>query len=192
MGFKFRRLEIPDIVLVEADVNTDERGFFMETYKYPVFAEFGIKENFIQDNNCRTVKKGIIRGLHYQLRPMAQGKLIRVTAGEIFDVAVDIRKNSPYYGKWVREILSSQNRKILYLPEGFAHGYCTLTDTAEILYKCTNVYSKEHERGIIWNDTDIGIDWPVERPLLSKRDGELPTLKEADNNFAVDEPPCCC
>jgi len=183
MPFEFERLEIPDVILIKPKVFTDERGLFMETYKYSDFAEFGIKERFVQDNHSKSIKKGVLRGLHYQKYPVAQGKLIRVVQGEIFDVAVDIRKGSPYYGKWIGVILSSENKNILYIPPGFAHGFCTLSDVIDLIYKCTNVYSPEYERGIIWNDPNIGIEWPVENPILSKRDLQLPTLDKADNNF---------
>lgn len=182
MPFIFKRLEIPDVVLVQPKVFEDERGFFMETYKYPDFVEAGIKEHFLQSNHTRSIKKGILRGLHYQKNPMAQGKLVRVVIGEIFDVAVDIRKSSPYYGKWVGVIMSSKN--MLYIPPGFAHGFCTLSDVTEVTYQCTNIYSLEDERGIMWNDPNVKIDWPVKNPVLSEKDSNLPTLDKADNNFA--------
>jgi dTDP-4-dehydrorhamnose 3,5-epimerase len=183
MEFRFERLKIPGVVMVESEMAADDRGFFAEIYKYPAFSEAGIKARFVQDNYCRTVKKGVIRGLHYQINPSAQGKLIRVISGEIYDVAVDIRKNSRYFGRWAAMILSADNNRMIYVPEGFAHGYCTLKDNTEILYKCTSVYSRENERGIIWNDPAVGIKWPVADPVVSARDSKLPPLKEADNNF---------
>lgn len=176
MPFRFERLEIPEVILIEPKVFSDERGFFMETYKYSNFAAFGIKERFVQDNHSRSVK-GVLRGLHYQRPPKAQGKLVRVLVGEIFDVAVDIRKGSPTYGKWVGVMLSAENRWMLYIPPGFAHGFCVLSEEAEVTYKVTEEYSPEHDAGIIWNDPEIGIDWPVEQPILSAKDAGLPPLR---------------
>ena len=182
MPFKFKRLEIPDVLLVEAQAFPDERGFFMEIYKESVFDTNGIKTRFVQDNFSHSVK-GVLRGLHYQKNPKAQAKLVMATSGEIFDVAVDIRKDSSTYGKWVGETLSSQNRNLLYIPEGFAHGFCVLSDTADVLYKVSSEYSPEHEKGIIWNDPDISIKWPRDNPVVIQKDLQLPTLKNADNNF---------
>ncbi|RLA85081.1 MAG: dTDP-4-dehydrorhamnose 3,5-epimerase [Deltaproteobacteria bacterium] len=187
MPFRFRRLEIPEVVLIEPVVFSDERGFFMEVYKYSEFSAFGITERFLQDNHSRSVK-GVLRGLHYQNPPRAQGKLVRVLQGEIFDVAVDIRRGSPTYGKWVGVRLSSENRFMLYIPPGFAHGFCVLSDYAEVHYKVTDEYSPEHEAGIIWNDPEIGIDWPVESPILSERDSRWPRLSEAENRFVYGGP----
>lgn len=182
MPFKFQRLEIPEVILVEAHAFTDERGFFMESFKESVFSASGINTRFVQDNYSHSVK-GTLRGLHYQKDPKAQAKMVLVTRGEIFDVAADIRKGSPTYGKWIGEILSDKNHRMLYVPEGFAHGFCVLSDKADVLYKVNLEYSQEHERGIIWNDPDLAIKWPVEKPLVTKKDLELPTLKNADNNF---------
>jgi dTDP-4-dehydrorhamnose 3,5-epimerase len=182
MPFAFKSLEIPEVVLIEPKVFEDERGFFMETYKMPDFVAAGIKANFVQDNHSRSAK-GILRGLHYQNPPFAQGKLVRVVRGKIFDVAVDIRKGSPTWGKWVGVILSEENRNILYIPETFAHGFCVLSEVAEVLYKTTNVYSAEAEAGIIWNDGDLNIEWPVKEPILSEKDKKLPSLKNADIRF---------
>ncbi len=173
--FKFTKLEIPDVVLIEPTVFEDSRGFFMESYNYREFEAFGLKDNYVQDNHSRS-SKGVLRGLHYQLKERAQAKLIRVVRGEIFDVAVDIRKTSPYYGKWVAVNLSEENKKMLYIPEGFAHGFCVLSEVADVLYKTTNFYSPRHERGIIWNDPKIGIDWPIKEPILSKKDRSWPLL----------------
>jgi dTDP-4-dehydrorhamnose 3,5-epimerase len=184
MPFSFKRLEIPDVILIQPKVFEDERGFFMETYKYPDFVEAGIKEHFLQNNHSRSIKKGVLRGLHYQKNPMAQGKLVRVVIGEIFDVAVDIRGGSPYYGKWVGMIISSNNKHMVFIPPGFAHGFCTLSELTEVEYNCTNVYSPEHEKGIIWNDPDVEIEWPEKNPILSEKDSSFPTLDKADNNFA--------
>jgi len=182
MPFTFKRLEIPEIILVEPKVFHDERGFFMETYKYSDFATFGIAEHFVQDNHSRSVK-GVLRGLHYQNPPKAQGKLVRVVVGEIFDVGIDIRRGSPTYGKWVGEILSAENKRMLYIPPGFAHGFCVLSDVAEVLYKTTAEYAPECEAGIIWNDPGIGIEWPIKCPILSPKDAKWPTLAKADNRF---------
>ncbi|MDE1844367.1 MAG: dTDP-4-dehydrorhamnose 3,5-epimerase [Thaumarchaeota archaeon] len=182
MPFQFKRLEIPEIILVDAQAFSDERGFFMESFKESVFSANGINTKFVQDNYSHSIK-GVLRGLHYQKDPKAQAKLVIVARGEIFDVAVDIRKNSPTYGRWVGEILSDKNHQLLYIPEGFAHGFCVLSDTADVLYKINSEYSPEHERGILWNDQDISIKWPTEKPVMIKKDLELPTLKNADNNF---------
>lgn len=182
MPFKFERLEIPDIILVEAQAFSDERGFFLEGFKESVFRTNGIKSKFVQDNYSHSIK-GALRGLHYQKDPKAQAKLVIVTRGEIFDVAVDIRKGSPTYGKWISQILSDQNHKLLYIPEGFAHGFCVSSDTADILYKVSSEYSPEHERGILWNDPTVSIKWPSDKPIMIQKDLQLPTLENADNNF---------
>ena len=154
----------------------------METYKTPDFVTAGIKANFIQENHSCS-SKGVLRGLHYQNPPFAQGKLVRTIRGEIFDVAVDIRKGSHSWGKWVGAVLSEENKNILYIPAGFAHGFCVLSEIAEVLYKTTNVYSAESEAGIIWNDEDLNIEWPVKEPILSEKDKKLPALKDADVKF---------
>jgi dTDP-4-dehydrorhamnose 3,5-epimerase len=154
------RLSIPDLVVFEPKVFGDERGFFFESFNQKIFEEAtGLKREFVQDNHSKS-QKGVLRGLHYQLPPMAQGKLVRVTQGEVFDVTVDIRKNSPTFGQWVGEILSAKSAKQLWVPEGFAHGFITLSDTAEFLYKTTNYYSPEHERCIAWDDKTVNITWP--------------------------------
>jgi dTDP-4-dehydrorhamnose 3,5-epimerase len=182
MAFLFERLEIPEVILIKPQVFADERGFFMETYKHSDFAAFGIRERFVQDNHSRSVK-GVLRGLHYQNPPKAQGKLVRVVIGEIFDVAVDIRKGSPTYGKWVGVELSAENKRMLYIPPGFAHGFCVLSEVAEVLYKTTEEYAPECEAGIIWNDPEIGIKWPVEQPIISPKDAKWPGLKDIANAF---------
>jgi len=182
MPFAFKRLEIPGVLLIEPKVFEDERGFFMETYKMPDFVTAGIKGNFVQENHSRSTK-GVLRGLHYQNPPFAQGKLVRVVRGEIFDVTVDIRKGSPTWGKWVGVILSEENKNILYVPAGLAHGFCVLSEIAEVIYKTTNVYSAESEAGIIWNDEDLNIEWPVKEPVLSEKDKNLPSLNNADIRF---------
>jgi dTDP-4-dehydrorhamnose 3,5-epimerase len=176
---KVTPLSIPDVLLIEPQVFLDDRGFFFESFNQNKFEEaIGKKINFVQDNHSKSMK-GVLRGLHYQLPPMAQGKLVRVIQGEIFDVAVDIRKSSPTFGKWVGEILSSENKKQLWIPEGFAHGFLTISDTAEFLYKTTDFYSKEHEEVIRWNDKTIGINWPTEKPSLSSKDNVSKYWKDA-------------
>jgi len=184
MPFNFESLEIAEVILIEPEVFKDKRGFFMETYKMPDFVASGIKGNFVQDNHSRSVK-GVLKGLHYQNPPFVQGKLVRAVKGEIFDVAVDIRKSSSSYGKWVGVTLSEENKKMLYVPEGFAHGYCVLSEIAEVLYKTTNIYSPQSETGIIWNDEDLNIEWPIKRPVLSEKDKKWPTLKEANIKFSL-------
>lgn len=182
MPFTFKRLNIPEIILIEAKSFSDDRGFFLESFKESIFIENGINTRFVQDNYSRSIK-GVLRGLHYQKDPKAQAKLVIAIRGKIFDVVVDIRKDSPTYGKWVSEILSEQNYKLLYIPEGFAHGFCVLSDEADVLYKVNQEYSPEHDRGILWNDPEVDIKWPVDKPLLQEKDSQLPHLKNADNNF---------
>lgn len=186
MPFAFKKLDIPGLVLIEPKVFEDGRGFFMETYRMLDFVAAGIKDNFVQENHSRSTK-GVLRGLHYQNPPFAQGKLVRVVRGEIFDVAVDIRKSSPTWGKWVGVILSEENKNMLYVPPDFAHGFCVLSKIAEVIYKTTDVYSAESEAGIIWNDEDLNIDWPVKKPILSEKDGKLPSLKNANIRFYYTE-----
>jgi len=186
MPFAFKRLDIPGLVLIEPRVFEDGRGFFMETYKMPDFAAAGIRGNFVQENHSRS-GKGVLRGLHYQNPPFAQAKLVRAIRGEVFDVAVDIRRGSPTWGKWLGVVLSERNRNMLYVPAGLAHGFCVLSGVAEVLYKTTDIYSAESEAGIIWNDQDLNIKWPVRKPLLSERDGRLPSLKDADIRFHYTE-----
>jgi dTDP-4-dehydrorhamnose 3,5-epimerase len=186
MSFSFKRLSIPDVVLIEPRVHQDDRGFFMETYKVSEFAAFGIQERFVQDNHSKSTR-AVLRGLHYQRNPMAQGKLVRVLEGEIFDVAVDLRKGSTTYSQWVGMTLSAADKRMLYLPEGFAHGFCILSDTAEVLYKTTREYSPEHDQGIIWNDPDLAISWPIRQPIVSNKDAVLPRLKATDTGFIFKE-----
>jgi dTDP-4-dehydrorhamnose 3,5-epimerase len=183
MPFTFKRLEIPDIVLIEPKVFCDSRGFFMETYKEDEFCKAGIKVQFFQDNHSKSVPKGVLRGLHYQIHPKAQAKLIKVIKGKVFDVAVDLRKGSPTYGRWVSTELSGENKAMLYIPVGFAHGFCTLEENTEIIYKCSNMYAPEYDRGLIWNDPAIGIKWPCREPVLSLKDAKFTLLKDIDCNF---------
>jgi len=184
MPFEFKPLEIPGPVLVRPQVFGDDRGVFFELYKHTDFVREGIKDHLVQDNYSRS-EKGVLRGLHYQKTPKAQGKLVMCIKGEIYDVAVDIRKGSPSYGKWVSVVLSEENRLMLYVPPGFAHGFQVLSDTAEVLYKCTDEYSPNVDRGIIWSDPDLNIAWPLKDPVLSAKDKIHPRLRDADNNFTV-------
>ncbi len=182
MPFRFQRLTIPEVVLIEAQRFEDARGFFMETYKQSAFAEQGIVGPFVQSNRSHSVR-GVLRGLHYQKHPQAQGKLVMVLGGEVFDVAVDIRRGSPTYGQWVGETLSAENGRMLWIPVGFAHGFCVLSERADVIYLVTAEYASDLDRGIRWDDPEIGIRWPVAEPILSAKDAALPLLRDADNNF---------
>lgn len=177
---KVTRLYIPDVILIEPKVFGDDRGFFFESFNQARFEEaIGRSVKFVQDNHSRSVKN-VLRGLHYQIK-QPQGKLVRVVQGEVFDVAVDLRKSSKTFGKWVGEILSAENKRQLWVPEGFAHGFLTLSDTAEFLYKTTDYYAPEYERCIVWNDPGLSIKWPVgARPLLSTKDTNGSSLQDAD------------
>jgi len=182
--FKFMETSIEGVYIIEPVVFEDERGYFMETYHKEEFKEAGLDFNFVQDNQSKS-KKGVLRGLHFQYTK-PQGKLVRVIKGEVFDVAVDLRKNSPTYGKWEVVILSEENKKQFYVPEGFAHGFLVLSDEAEFIYKCTDFYDSEDEGGILWNDPDIGIEWPIDdidEVILSKKDRGWKTLKETKTCF---------
>ena len=188
MPFEFVKTSIPGVILVKPRVFGDERGFFMETYKKSDFEKAGIDTDFVQDNHSKSVK-GVLRGLHYQLEPEAQGKLVRCIRGKIFDVAVDIRRGSPTFGKWIGVELSEENKLMLWIPKGFAHGFLTLSEEAEIVYKVSGAeYSPEDDRNIRWNDPDIGIEWPLGgEPILSEKDKIAPLLKDADVNFVYKE-----
>ena len=166
---------IDGLLTIEPKIFADPRGMFYEVYSESKYEEHGIS-CFVQDNHSVS-KKGVLRGLHYQVNP-GQGKLVRVTRGEVFDVAVDIRKQSPTYGKWWGLSLSETNNFQLYIPIGFAHGFCVLSESAEVLYKCSDYYSPENERGILWNDPDLAIDWPVKDPILSEKDAVYPLFSE--------------
>ncbi|MEY4701423.1 MAG: dTDP-4-dehydrorhamnose 3,5-epimerase [Pseudomonadota bacterium] len=167
---KVERLAVPDVLTLEPTVFGDDRGFFFESFNQRRFEEaIGRSVSFVQDNHSRS-SRGVLRGLHYQVE-QTQGKLLRVIHGEIFDVAVDIRRNSPTFGRWVAATLSAENKKQMWVPEGFAHGFLVLSDVAEVLYKTTDFYAKEHERSIVWNDPTLGIEWPFTgEPLLSPKD----------------------
>ena len=182
MPFNFKKLIIPEVILVEPQVFPDERGFFIETFKESIFKENGINTKFVQDNHSHSIK-GTLRGLHYQKNPNAQAKLVTALKGEIFDVAVDIRKGSPTYGKWVGEILSEKNHKLLYVPQGFAHGFCVLSEEADVTYKANNEYSPETDRGLLWNDPKVGVKWPIEKPITSNKDEQQTLMENIDNNF---------
>ncbi|HBH61009.1 MAG TPA: dTDP-4-dehydrorhamnose 3,5-epimerase [Nitrospiraceae bacterium] len=184
MPFEFRTLELTGLVLILPKIFGDDRGFFLELYKKSEFVRSGINEHFIQDNYSKS-SQGVLRGLHYQRNPAAQGKLVSCIKGSIFDVAVDIRKGSPHYGKWAAVELTEENKHMLYLPPGFAHGFQVVSDMAEVMYKCTQEYSATDDRGIIWNDPDISIAWPLKDPVLSAKDNIHPLLRDADNNFTV-------
>ena len=175
--------KLQGVYLIEPDVFEDHRGFFMESYNERKFDELGIDYKFVQDNHSLSVEAGVIRGLHYQLNPKAQTKLVRVIAGAIYDVVVDIRKHSPTFGQWVGVILSAFNKRQLLVPRGFAHGFCTLVPNTEVLYKVDEFYSPEHDRGILWNDPELGIDWPTANPILSEKDKNHPLLRDAEINF---------
>ena len=167
---------LPGGVVVEPRVFDDERGFFMESFNARDFAEAGLPTRFVQDNHSRSTR-GVLRGLHYQY-PAWQGKLVRALVGELFDVAVDIRRGSPHFGEWFGLTLSAENRKQLYVPPGFAHGFCVLSDVCEMAYKCTSLYLPADDACVLWNDPDIGIEWPLENPLLSEKDAAAPALAE--------------
>lgn len=177
---KVIQTKIPDVVIIEPRIFGDDRGFFYESYNHKPFTEAtGISRNFVQDNHSKS-ERNVLRGLHYQLQ-QTQGKLVRVVTGEVLDVAVDIRKSSPTFGQWVSCLLSAENKRQFWVPEGFAHGFVVLSDAAEFLYKTTDYYAPEHERSILWNDPDLAIDWQLKgEPKLSKKDQEGLPFKQAE------------
>lgn len=184
-SFIFNKCDIEGLYVIEPKVFGDERGYFMETYNYEDFKAAGLDMVFVQDNQSMS-KKGVLRGLHFQ-KKHPQGKLVRVLSGTVYDVAVDLRKSSPSYGKYYGVILSAENKKMFFVPEGFAHGFLVLSDSAEFTYKCTDYYHPEDEGGIIWNDPDIGIEWPISNDMsviLSEKDKKLPLLSQS--KFAFD------
>ena len=181
MGFEFERQSIEDVILVKPKVFGDNRGFFMETYKKSDFYENGIDVEFNQDNHSKSVK-GVLRGLHYQAKPYGQAKIVRCGRGRIYDVAVDIRPKSPTFGQYVKVELSEENKHMLYIPVGFAHGFVALSDEVELIYKASGEYSPSADRGVLWNDKDIDIDWEIDfEPLLSEKDKVQPRLCEIDS-----------
>lgn len=186
MGFKFEPLKIPGLILISSDCYSDDRGFFQESYRRDAFRKVDIPD-FVQDNRARSCLN-VLRGLHYQLNPSAQGKLVQCVHGCVFDVAVDIRVGSPTYGNWFGVELSAENHQMIYVPEGFAHGYCALTPGAEVMYKTTRYWSPQHERAIRWNDPQIGVQWPVSTPIISEKDLAAPFLASADINFVYPQP----
>jgi dTDP-4-dehydrorhamnose 3,5-epimerase len=178
---EFEPTEIPEVVLIRPKVFGDSRGFFLETWEERKFAAAGIGARFVQDNHSRSAKH-ILRGLHYQIQ-QSQGKLVRVVTGTVFDVAVDIRRSSPTFGRWVGVLLSDENHHILWVPPGFAHGFVVLSESADFLYRCTDFYAPQYERSILWNDPDLGVKWPVPagaEPLLSSKDAAAKRFREAE------------
>ena len=176
------KTNIPDLYIVKPKVFEDHRGYFFESYNKELFLGNGIDQNFVQDNESKS-SKGVLRGLHFQTPPFAQGKLVRVMQGSVLDVAVDIRKHSPTYGKWASVELTQDNKWMYWVPPGFAHGFVTLEDNTVFFYKCTNVYNKESEGSILWNDSDLNIDWQVENPILSDKDTTSPLFKDFISPF---------
>lgn len=180
---KVLKTEIDGVLIVEPDVFSDNRGWFYETYSYYKYKEAGIDTVFVQDNRSFSAKKGTIRGIHFQTPPMTQAKLVSCTRGEILDVAVDLRKNSPTYKKWVSVKLSEENKTQIFIPKGFAHGFLSLTDNVELLYKVDEFYSPENDGGLRFDDPDINIDWGITDPILSEKDMKHPYLKDTDLDF---------
>ena len=174
---------LPGVLIIKPPYFSDHRGFFMETFKQSEFAANGILDTFVQSNFSRSLR-GVLRGLHYQRPSHAQAKLVRVVRGEVFDVAVDIRRGSPTFGRWVGVHLTADRLQMLYIPVGFAHGFCALSDEADFTYQVTAEYAPQADAGIVWNDPDIGISWPVAAPILSTKDAKLPRLKDVDVSFA--------
>lgn len=184
-----KRIEtsLPGVYIIEPMVHGDARGWFMETYSVKALADIGIDTVFVQDNQSFSAQKGTLRGIHFQNAPMEQAKLVRVNRGAALDVAVDLRKGSPIYKQWVAVELSAENKRMLYIPRGFGHGFLTLTDDVEFCYKVDNLYSKEHDRGIRFNDPAIGVNWGTDDPILSQKDIESPILQDSDCNFTYSE-----
>lgn len=180
---KLIKSKLQDVVIVETDVHGDHRGFFTESYTKEKFERLGIKEDFIQDNHSLSKEPGVLRGMHYQTNPKAQTKLVRVTSGAIYDVLVDLRKGSPTYGEWEGFMLSEYNHRQLYVPKGFAHGFCTLTENVNVQYKVDRGYSPEHDAGIAYDDPEIGIVWPMSNVILSEKDKKHPKFKNANPDF---------
>ncbi|PAF18122.1 dTDP-4-dehydrorhamnose 3,5-epimerase [Terribacillus saccharophilus] len=178
--------KLSGVVVISPTVHGDNRGWFMETHSSTRLIENGIHLNFVQDNHSFSSEKGTLRGLHYQMMPKAQTKLVRCTRGSIYDVAVDLRVDSPTFKQWFGIELSAENKKQLLVPKGFAHGFITLTNDVEVQYKVDEVYSPEHDRNILWNDPEIGIEWPALEVTLSEKDRNAPLLRDADNNFRVE------
>ncbi|MFH1022564.1 MAG: dTDP-4-dehydrorhamnose 3,5-epimerase [Planctomycetota bacterium] len=177
MPFRFQPLSLAGAVRIEPRLFSDERGYFLETYQRAAFRAAGIQDEFVQDNRSRSAKH-VLRGLHFQHEPFAQGKLVHVVHGEAWDVIVDIRRGSPSFGKWEAVVLSEENRRMVYVPPGFAHGFIAMADGTELLYKVTADYAPSRDAGVVWNDPDLGIAWPVENPILSSKDRALPRFRD--------------
>jgi dTDP-4-dehydrorhamnose 3,5-epimerase len=175
---EFIKTGIPGLTLIKPKVHSDARGFFLETYSAAVFKSAGLDSVFVQDNHSRSLQRNVIRGLHFQKPPFEQSKLVRVIRGSVFDVAVDLRRDSASYGRWLGFELSERNFDMLFIPRGFAHGFCTLEEGTEVVYKVDNPYSREHDAGIVWNDLSVGVEWPLcgAEPVLSDKDKALPVL----------------
>ncbi|MFA9556929.1 dTDP-4-dehydrorhamnose 3,5-epimerase [Evansella sp. AB-rgal1] len=179
--------KLQGVYILEPAVYDDNRGFFMESYNKKVLKEQSIDVSFVQDNHSLSTEAGVLRGLHYQLNPRAQSKLVRVCSGAIIDIIVDLRQNSETFGQWISVMLSEQNKHQVFIPKGFAHGFCTIEPNTQVLYKVDEYYEPKHDRGIIWNDPSIGIQWPTSTPILSEKDSKLPLLKNAEMNFLIKE-----
>jgi len=187
MSFTFEPLRIREVLAIRPTRHLDDRGYFAEVYRSSAFEDAGLLAPFVQDNVTRS-QRGVLRGLHYQLPPKAQGKLIGVVNGRIFDVAVDLRRGGPTYGKWVSRTLDVESGEMLWIPPGFAHGYLVMSDTADVSYKVTAEYAPDLDRGIRWDDPTLGIQWPLDDPILSDRDRRHPTFAKADNTFRAGAP----
>lgn len=173
---KVEKTNLPGVVIVTPKVHGDERGFFMETFNQATFGNLGLPDSFVQDNHSRS-SYGVLRGLHFQY-PQWQGKLVRVLNGEVFDVAVDVRADSPSFGQWVGVTLSAENKQQLYIPSGYAHGFCVTSDMADVVYKCTSLYKPDDDVGIRWDDPDVNVEWPIENPVVSAKDQAAGRLRD--------------
>ena len=180
---KFTETKLHGAYIIELEKKEDERGFFARSWDKKIFSEIGLNSEIVQCNISRSKFRGTIRGMHYQIPPYAEVKIVRCTKGRIQDTIIDLRKNSETFMKWFSIELNEDNHKMLYVPEGFAHGYCVLSDETDIFYKVNQEYSPEHDSGFIWNDPEINIKWPIDKPIISEKDQKLPLLKNADNNF---------
>ena len=180
---EFIKTSLQGAYLIKPKIFRDERGFFLESWNKKVFAENGIEADFVQDNHSLSLKKGILRGLHFQLPPYAQAKLVRVTRGKVYDVIVDLRRQSSTFGKWEAFELSAENFRMLFVPRGFAHAFLTLEDNTDFIYKVDNFYAPEADSGIVWSDPDLGIDWPIKDPILSEKDSKLQFFKDFESPF---------
>jgi dTDP-4-dehydrorhamnose 3,5-epimerase len=180
------KTRLPGILLLEPKVFGDHRGYFTESYNRRTFEKAGVRYDLLQDNQSMSAEAGTLRGLHYQLNPMAQTKIVRCLNGAFYDVVVDIRRNSPTYGQWQGFIISAENQRQIVVPRGFAHAVCTIAPYTVVFYKVDNYYSPEHERGLLWNDSKLDIDWPVSNPILSDKDKTWPTLDDIETNFEIE------